>query len=150
MSVWFEGESQVDCDIERVKSATADYGSLTAGVVALMPGMTEVELVDAGPDSVTLRTNEGLMKRTGITRQVEADTVVVDFDEEYQVRSKVTATSHFRDEFTASDTGVVHRTVVSGVEADGVLGFFYRKFGSRNMGKAFLSSYKAYLERPAA
>lgn len=146
MSVWFEGESRIDCDIDRVKSAVADYGAMIAGVVGQMPGMTEVELVEEGPDWVTLRTNEGLMKRTGITKRVEPDTVVVECNEEYQAGSRVSATSHFRNEFTTSGAGVVHRTVVSDVQASGLLGFFYRRFGSRSMGKAFLSSYKGYLE----
>ncbi len=146
MSVWFEGESRIDCDIERVKSAVADYGATIAGVVGQMPGITEVELVEEGPDCVTLQTNEGLMKRTRIARRVEPDMVVVDCDEEFEAGSRVTATSHFRNEFTASGAGVVHRAVVSDVQAPGLLGFFYRRFGSRSMGKAFLSSYKGYLE----
>ncbi len=41
---------------------------------------------------------------------------------------------------------MVHRTVVSDVQASGLLGFFYRRFGSRSMGKAFLSSHKGHLE----
>lgn len=67
-------------------------------------------------------------------------------DEEYQAGSRVSATSHFRNEFTTSGAGVVHRTVVSDVQASGLLGFFYRRFGSRSMGKAFLSSHKGHLE----
>ena len=121
---------------------------MITGVVGQMPGMIEVELVEEGPDWVTLRTNEGLMKRTGIIKQVEADTVVVDCDEEYAAGSRVSATSHFRNEFTRSGDGVVHRTVVSDVQAPGLLGFFYRRLGRRSMGKAFLSSYRGYLELP--
>jgi hypothetical protein len=109
--------------------------------------MTSVELVEQGSDFVTIKTNEGLMKRTNITKRMEAESVVVEFDEEYQAGSKVTTTSHFLDEFTTRDTGVKHRTVISGVEAPGLLGFFYRKFGSSNTGNAFLTSYKAYFER---
>lgn len=36
------------------------------------------------------------------------------------------------------------RNVVSDVRANGVLGFLYRRFGSRNMGQAFLSSQTEY------
>ncbi len=51
------------------------------------------------------------------------------------------------DEFTASDTGVNHHCVISGVEASGVLGFFYQRFGSSNIGNAFLASYETYLKQ---
>ena len=86
------------------------------------------------------------MKRTNITKLIEAERVVVEFDEEYQAGSKITTKSHFLDEFTTSDTGVKHRTVMSGVEAAGLLGF-YRNLGSSNTGSAFLKSYKTYFEK---
>lgn len=35
---------------------------------------------------------------------------------------------------------------VSGVEASGVLGLFYRRLGSSKTGNAFLTSYSTYLE----
>ena len=112
-----------------------------------MPGLTSVELVEQGSDFVVIRTNEGLMKRTNISKLIEAESVVVEFDEEYQAGSKITTNSHFLDEFTTSDTGVKHRTVMSDVEAPGLLGFFYRTFGKSNIGSAFLKSYKTYLEK---
>ena len=111
-----------------------------------MPGLTDVELVDQGVDSVSIRTNEGLMERTNITTQIAPDSVVVEFDEVYQAGSKVTVTSHFLDEFITSDSGVTHRLVVSDVEAGGLLGFFYRRFGGKKMGNAFLTAYRAYFE----
>ena len=86
------------------------------------------------------------MKRTNISKRIEADSVVVEFDEQYETGTKVTATSHFADEFTASDTGVSYRLVMSDVEAPGFLGFFYRKFGSSNIGNAFLAAYKTHFE----
>ena len=89
-----------------------------------MPGLTSVELEEQGSDSVTIRTNEGLMKRTDISKRIEAHGAVVESDEEYQAGSKVTVKSHFLDEFAASDTGVKHRTVIGGAEAPGLLGFF--------------------------
>lgn len=96
-----------------------------------------------GSDFVIIRTNEGLMKRTNITKLIEAERVVVEFDEEYQAGSKITTKSHFLDEFTTSDTGVKNRAVMSGVEAAGLLGFFYRNLGSSNTGTAFLKSYNS-------
>ena len=147
MSVWFEGYSEIECNIQQVKQALENHGEFYVGVISLMPGLTSVELVEQGSDFVTIKTNEGLMKRTNITKSIEADSVVVESDEEYQAGSKVTTQSHFLDEFTTSDAGVTHRTVISGVEAPGLLGFFYRKFGSSNTGNAFLKSYKTYFEK---
>ena len=146
MSVWFEGESEIDCDLRRVKSALDNFGELYVGVVSLMPGMTSVELVEQGSDFVTIRTNEGLMKRTNISKHVESERVVVELDETYEAGSKVTATSHFLHEFVSSDTAVTHRLVMSDVAAPGFLGFFYRNLGSSKIGSAFLKAYQAYLE----
>jgi len=147
VSVWFEGESEIQCDIEHVKRALDDHGEHYVGVISRMPGLTSVELVEQRSDFVTIKTNEGLMKRTNISKRIEAESVVVEFDEEYQAGSKITTNSHFLDEFSTSDTGVQHHTVISGVEAPGVLGFFYQKLGSSNIGDAFLTSYKAYFEQ---
>jgi hypothetical protein len=146
MSVWFEGSNEIECNIQQVKHAIENHGEYFVGVISFMPGLTSVELVEQGSDFVTIRTNEGLMKRTNISKRIEAESVVVEFDEEYQAGSMVTANSHFLDEFTTSDTGVNHRTVMSGVEAPGLLGFFYRNLGSSKTGNAFLTSHKAYFE----
>ena len=147
MSIWFEGTSEIECNIEQVKQALENHGEHYVGVISLMPGLASVELVEQGGDFVTIKTNEGLMKRTNITKRIEAERVVVEFDEECQAGSKVTTKSHFFDEFTTSDTGVKYHTVLSGIEAPGLLGFFYRNFGSSNTGNAFLTSYKAYFEK---
>ena len=133
MSVWFEGAGAIETDIQQVKDAFGNLGEHYVGIIGFMPGLTSVELVDQGNDSVTIRTNEGLMRRTDIVKRVDAQSVVVEFDEEYRAGS-VTTKSHFLDEFTASDSGVRHHTVISGVEARGLLGFFYRRFGSSNTG----------------
>ncbi len=147
MSVWFEGDIEIDCDIQQVKHALGSLGEHYVGVISLMPSLTSVELVEQGSDFVTIQTNEGLMQRTNLTKQIEAERVVVEFDEDYQAGSKITTNSHFLDEFTTSDTGVKYHTVISDVEAPGFLGFFYRKFGSSNIGNAFLTTYKAYFEK---
>ena len=67
-------------------------------------------------------------------------------DEEYQAGTTVSATAHFRDEFTPTDGGVSHRLVISDLTASGLLGFFYRRLGSAKMGKAFLAAYATYLQ----
>ena len=146
MTVWFEGKGEIDCNIQQVKEAFDNPGELYVGVTGLMPGLTSVELVEQGTNSVTIKTNEGLMKRTNISRRIEAESVVVESDEQYEAGSKVTATSHFTDEFTTSDTGVTHRLVMSDVEATGFLGFFYRNLGSSKTGNAFLAAYKTHFE----
>ena len=143
---WFEGTTKIDCDLEAVKASVADFGTHFVGVVGSMPGISEAELLDQGEDFVTIRTNEGVMRRHNIECSVGDDGVILRFDEVYEAR-KVTGRSHFEDTYTASSSGGVQfHSVVSDVEANGVLGFLYRRFGSRNMGKAFLSSQKEYLE----
>ena len=147
VSVWFEGSREIDCDLGQVKRALEYPGELYVGIVGLMPGLTSVELVEQGNDSVTIRTNEGLMKRTNITKSVEADSVVVSFDENYEAGSKVTTTTHFSEGFTTADTGVTYRLVMSDVEAPEFLGFFYQRFGSSKTGNAFLTAYKGHFEK---
>ncbi len=147
MTVWFEGNSEIGCNIELVKHAFENHGEHFVGIAGLMPGLTSVELVEQGSDSVTIKTNEGLMTRTSISKRMDADRVVVEFDEEYKAGSMVTTKSHFLDEFVPSDTGVTHRLVMSDVEAPGFLGFFYQKLGSSKTGNAFLTAYKTYLEK---
>lgn len=146
MSVWFEGSEEIACNIQQVKDDLENYGKHYVGVISLMPGLTSVELIEQGTDFVTIRTNEGLMKRTNISKRVEADSVVMEYDEEYEAGSKITTNTHFLDEFTASGNGVKHHTVMSGVEASGVLGFFYKNLAKSSIGGAFLSSYKTYFE----
>ena len=147
MSIWFEGENEIACSIQQVRQSLEDLGRHFFGVVTHMPGMADIELVEQGDDFVTIRTNEGLMKRTNISVSSAVDSIVVEFDEVYQAGSKVTASTHFREEFTAGDGAVICSLVMSNVEASGVLGFFYRTLGSGNMGKAFLAAYKGYLEQ---
>ena len=129
-----------------MKAAYANHGELLAAVVGLLPGLTSVELVEKSSDSVTIRTNEGLMKRTNIVKRSEAESVVVELDEEYAAGSRLTVTSHYRDEFTTKHSGVEHRHVISDVEAPGILGFLYTRFGASKIGKAHLAAYKTHFE----
>lgn len=121
VSIWFDGESDIDCTLHQVKRAFDNHGEHYVGVTSLMPGLTTVELVDQGSDSVTIRTNEGVIDRTNIAKRIEADRVIVDFEEQYAAGSRITVTSHFSDEFTTSSSGVTHRVVISDVEAPGFL-----------------------------
>lgn len=146
MSMWFEGSIEIECSIQQLKRSLEKHGEHYLGVVGLMPGLTSTELVDQGSDSVTIKTSEGLMKRTNLSKHTEAENIAVEYDEEYQAGSRITTKSHFLDEFTASDFGVRLHTVISDVEARGLLGFFYRRFGSSSTGNALLKSHKTYLE----
>ena len=149
MSDWFEGSNEIECTIEQVKHALENLGEHYVGVISLMPGLTSVKLVEQERDFVILRTNEGLMKRTNITKHIEAERVVVEFDEEYHAGSMITTMSHILDEFefTTSGRGVKHHIVMSNVESSGCMGFFYRKFGKSNTGNAYLKIYKTYFEK---
>jgi len=147
LSVWFEGEDEIDCRLEQVERAVENPGEFFAGVVRLMPGLADVALVDEQAGSVTIRTNEGLMKRTNITAQRDPDRVVIEFDEEYVAGSRVTTNAHFRQQFAATDRRVAHQLTISDLTAPGLLGFFYRKFGASKMGRAFLTAHKSLLER---
>lgn len=146
MSNWFEGTNEIECDLEKVKNAIENLGEHIVGVVSLMPGLTSVELVEQGNDFVIIKTNEGLMKRSNISKRIDAECVALEFDEEYQAGTKVTAKSHILDEFMESQNGINHQMVISSVEAPGLLGFFYRNFGKSSTGNAFLASYKNYFE----
>ncbi len=147
MAVWFEGSDTLPCQVDDVARDVADLGAHFATVVARMPGLTDVELVDQGPDSVTIRTNEGTMLRTGISAGRVGDGVVLEFDEKYEAGSRVTTTAHFRHEFTPVAAGVRHRLVISDVGAGGLLGFLYRRLGSSRIGGAVLSSYRSSFQR---
>ena len=146
MTIWLEGEGEIATDIAAVAAAFDDLGGHYVDVVGRMPGISSAELLEQGGDFVTIRTNEGVMRRTNISRTVTDDQVVVEFDEEYEAGSKVKATSHFTHTFTAASGGVHHHLVVGDLEFAGVLGFFYRTLGRASMRKAFLSSYKSCFE----
>ena len=146
MTIWLEGEDELATDIGSVAAAFDDLGGHYVDVVGRMPGISTVELLEQGSDFVTIRTNEGVMRRTHISRTVTDDRVVVEFDEEYGAGSKANAKSHFTHTFTATGGGVHHRLVVSDLEFPGVLGFFYRTLGRASMRKAFLGSYKSCFE----
>ena len=111
-----------------------------------MPGLTSVELVDQSDDALTIKTNEGLMRRSNLTQRIEAGRVVVDFDEVYEAGSRITVSSRFHDEFATSENGVTYRLVISDVQASGLGGFLYRRFGSSKIGQALLAATKARFE----
>ena len=146
MTTWFEGSNEIDCDLQQVLHALENYAELFTGLTRLMPGLTSVELVEQGEDSVTIKTNEGLMKRKNISKRIEADGVILEFDEEYQAGQMATFKTHYLQEYTQGSAGVRLRVVLSDVEAPGIMGFFYRTFGKTNIGNAVLASNKSFFE----
>ncbi len=145
---WFEGSNIINCSLHEIESTIGNLGEFFSGVVSFMPGLTSVELTEEGGDYVLIKTNEGIMKRTNIRIGLEPNKVIIEFDEEYQAGRMVTPKSHYFEEFIPNEIGVKHRIVISDVSAPGVLGFFYKAFGSANIGNAVLESYKTYLEMP--
>lgn len=145
-SIWFEGFGNIDCDMQKIRDSLYSLCEHFVDVVSLMPGMTEVIKIEEGSDFVIIKTNEGLMKRTKIFTKIEANTTILEFDEEYKAGKKMAATSHYRSEFSANGSGITHRLVISNVNFPGILGFIYRKFASRNIGNAVLKSYTTFFE----
>lgn len=146
MSAWFEGSVEIACPLAEVAASVADAGQHFLEVVNRFPGLSDVVLVEQGEGWVTIRTNEGLMKRTGVSVSVLDDRITLAFDEEYQAGSMVTTTARYVEEFVPSAGGVTYRLAIESLEAPGVLGFFLRTFGKKSTGSAFLNSHKDYLE----
>ena len=143
---WFEGSSLIKCSFQSLEHAIENHGKFYEGVVSCMPGISNVELLESGKDYLIIKTNEGIMKRTNIEKNISPDIIVVEFDEEYRAGKMITAHSHFLQKFTSIENGIRHETAISNVKAPGILGFVYRLFGGTNIGKAILSSHKTYLE----
>jgi len=146
MNIWFEGSNNIESDIQQVKQSLENLGEHYVALVRLMPGLSSVELVEQGDDFVTIKTNEGYMKRKNISINITDESIVIAFDEKYQAGSMVTTQSHFIDTFTKTDSGIEHHLIISDLTAPGFMGFFYRTFGKSSTGNAFLASYKTYYE----
>lgn len=146
MKIWYENFNEIKCNIERVSQSLGNYGDHYIGVTRLMPGLTSVELIDQGLDFVHIKTNEGLMKRTNITKHVDEGRIVVEFDEEYLADKAIQVQSHFMHEFKSIGSGIQHHMVIDRVKASGFLGFFYRNFGRSSIGNSMLKAYQSYLE----
>mgnify|MGYP003963905279 CR=1 FL=1 len=147
MAVWFEGSIQINCHLKRINDSFNNFGEAYTDITRLMSGISEAELIEQGTDFVIIKTNEGTMKRKNILRKIQKDCIVIEFDEEYVVGKSITTRSHNLEEYIANGSRVDHSLVISDVEASGLLGFFYRIFGKRNIGNAILKSHKDYFEK---
>ncbi len=144
--IWFQDSTIMNCNIRIVNNSLNNLGEHYKKIISEMPGMTTVELIEQGSDYVTIKTNEGIMNRTNISVISKEDNIIIEFDEEYKAGKTITANSHFVEKFNVLDNNVVLHLEISNLKAPGFLGFFYRNFGSKNIGSAFLASYKKLLE----
>ncbi len=145
MSVWYEGSTDLDCDFLTVVTDLEDPAAHFLAVTRAMPGITTVELTEQGQDRVTLETNEGTMTRSGIEVATADDQATIEFDEQYRT-SRVTVASHHEYRFGAHGDGVTLQLTITDVDAGGVLGFAYRKFGGKNIGRGLLGAVKAHMD----
>ncbi len=144
--IWFQGSTVIDCSIEDINKSLTDIGEHYKNLISVYPGMTTVELIAQGNDYVTIKTNEGTMKRTNIKVDKSDEKILVEFDEEY-ITSKVTTTSHFVEKIETKNGGTELNVEISNLVANGFLGFFLRNFGSKNIGNGFLDSYKKTFDK---
>ena len=86
------------------------------------------------------------MKLKNISKNIQENMIVVEFDEEYQAGS-VTTRSHHLEKYNTNGSMINHRLIISNVNASSFLGFFFRVFGKKNIGNAILKSYKTYFEK---
>ena len=143
--VWFEDTIKINCNISDVEKSLSNLGVHFKEVISIMSGMTSVELIEQGTDFVTIKTNEGIMKRTNISMVSKKGKMTIEFDEEYQAGKTITTNAHFVEEFEEKDNEITLRVEISNLKAPGFMGFFYRNFGNKNIGNAFLNAYKNYL-----
>lgn len=142
MGVWFEGTNILDVGMEDVAGAVSDVSHYFLSVVRYMPGIASVEIKAKGLDFVTIQTNEGTMCRTNICVEKSSRNITVDFDEVYQAGKLITVSSHCTHVFSKEGDQVRHRLTIRSLKAPGVAGFFYRNFGSKNIGNAMLSAHE--------
>ena len=144
--IWFQDSILINCNSKIVNNSLNNLGEHFKKVISVMPGMTTVELIGQGSDYVTIKTNEGIMNRTNISVISKEEIIIVEFDEEYIAGKAIATNSHFVEKFDVNDKSMLLHLEISNLKAPGFLGFFYRNFGSKNIGSAFLASYKKILE----
>lgn len=142
--IWFQGSNSVPCEIQLVDEHSQDFGRLFVGLVTQMSGITKAELIRQDKQSVVIQTNEGEMTRSHISKQAVGDKIIIEFDEEYVAGKAITTRSHYLHEFVKNEDGFQHTLTISDVKASGVLGFFYKMFGSNNIGKEVLKSVETF------
>ena len=87
------------------------------------------------------------MNRSNIIIEKSDTQINIAYFEEYTAGKAMTSKSQINEEFIQNKNGLTYLLTISNVKATGVLGFFYRLFGKKNIGKALMNSHKTYLER---
>ncbi len=146
-SIWFNATIRINCDINTIKKSLDNTGEHFKAIVSLMPGISSVELIEQGLTHVILKTNEGLMNRSNISLETGDHKITLRYDEEYKAGKTITARSNFTEEYTEVDSSISFRIIISDLKARGFVGFFYKNFGSKNIGNAFLSAYQKFFEQ---
>jgi len=147
MAKWYEGKDEINCSLDKIVKEMENVGECFVGVVKMMPGITSAELIEQGDQFTTIKTNEGLMKRTKISLTIKKESVMLEFDEDYQANKLINVKSHILDEFIINGESIAHRLVISDVKATGFMGFFYKNFGKINIGSSILNAYKNFFEK---
>ena len=143
--IWFQGTARVTCDAARIDQALADIGSFFSKTVAGMPGISKVSTVDRDGATYRCRTNEGEVQRSAVSIEGEGGNTRLQFEETYDARL-VVVRAHHRHSFESDETGTTIRVEISNVSATGLLGFAYKLFGSKSIGKAILAAYQDYFD----
>ena len=142
MKDWFKGNIVVNTSLSIIKEAFENHDNHFQKAVLSMPGMTKAEVLESGTDYVTIRTNEGLMKRTKIKKTSEENELLVEFEENYDGGKVVEVTSQYIFKFTSLNDQVNVECTIRLLKTKGFLGFIYKKLSSKSIGKATLNSYK--------
>jgi cell division protein FtsX len=143
--IWFEKSILIETKIEQIDLSLNDIANHFQQLIQIYPGITSAELIDQGKDYVTIKTNEGLMKRTNVSVNRLENKIVIELDEEYKT-SAITTHSHIIETFETKNDKIELHIEINNHKAPGFLGFLLRNFGSKNIGNGFLESYKKMFE----
>ena len=145
-NIWFKDTCEVDRSLPTVINSLNNIGEHYEQVIRLMPGISESNLISETSDSISIQTNEGLMTRSNIVIEKNDSWVNIGYYEEYRAGRAMTSKSQINEKFVKDDNRILYTLTISDVKATGFLGFLYRLFGKKVIGKALLNSHKTYLE----
>jgi hypothetical protein len=145
MKTLFEGTTVLPFSLQDISAALSNIGLYFIETTRNMPTITDVILIEQGANFVTFKTNEGLVKRTNIAIEHTEARIRVEYAEEYWAGKLIAGISHVMDDFTTSQTGVEHCTIISGVEAPGFGGFFTRNLDVSSLGKALQTAQRRHI-----
>lgn len=146
MSNWYKGSHEINCGFSKILESFENIGDLYVNITKLMPGLSIVELVEQSESHVVIKTNEGLMNRSNISRKLVDECLTISYDEDYQAGKTIRVISHIEDVFISENDITKHKLSISDVNATGFMGFLYRTFGKSNIGNSQLKAYKEFFE----